>query len=126
MPTWGGRPVTHEEYAILARKNVNLPPPDAVELAHARHEDTGCTLCIDIHESYHQLATERDKLKNLRALYAVEILAITQALSEWARREKRAADGLDHEPLPSAEKRLEGVEKALNRLSVKGMKEWKK
>jgi hypothetical protein len=126
MPTWGGEQVTHEEYVIRSRKNMNFPPPDEVELAHARHEDTGCTLCIDIHEGYHALAAERDKLENLRSLYAVGVLKIRQLMTDWEDALERIEQGKRAMEVPAVEDRLEIIGKALIRLSAAGMREWKK
>jgi len=126
MPSFGGKTVTNEEYLYLDAKNSKLSPPSAEAVEHARHEDTGCTWCEENDASHFRLQGERDRLESLRALYAVGIMRITQALEDWEGSAARRAQGLEALATPTAEERLELVTQALRSLGAKGRREWKK
>jgi hypothetical protein len=125
-PVFGGKSVTNEEYLHLSAKNQRLSPPTAEAIAHAQHEDTGCWTCTDNHESAYRQREELAKLEDLRALYAVGVLGITQKLREWEGADKRGAQGLEALATPTAEDRLVLITKALKSLDSRGMREWKK
>lgn len=125
-PTFGGKPVTHEEYLHLDAANRRTAPPSEEMLAYARHLDAGCPVSTDLGDQLDRLQIERDKLEGLRQSYALGVLTIIQKSDEWAHADERVAAGLDALETPTAGERLDLILKALRTIDRRGMAQWKK
>lgn len=125
-PTFGGKPVTHEEYLHLDAANRRTASPSEASITHARHLDAGCVVCEDDHDHFDRLQAERDKLEELRRNYAVGLLTITQEAERWADADKRVAAGLEAVDTPDIAERLRLVLAAVGTISRRGQRDWKR
>jgi hypothetical protein len=125
-PTFGGKPVTHEEYLHLDAANSRKSPPSEEMLSYARHLDVGCPVSTDLGEQLDRLQVERDKLEELRQLYALNLLKLIQKTDEWAFADDRVASGLDALETPTVPERLALLIGALRTIDRRGHAKWKR